>query len=57
MNLYRIQYTETINRITYNRVEFFEAADNSAAVTIANSKFPAEATNEKLYNIGTEVSL
>lgn len=57
MNIYRVQYTETINRITYDRVDFFEAADNTAAITEAGNRFPGGATNKKLYNIGTEVSL
>ena len=57
MNIYRLQYTETINRITYDRIIFLEAVDNAAAIIAANSKFPAGAINKKLYNIGTEVSL
>ena len=57
MNIYRMEYTETIYRITSNRVIFFEAADDAAAVTEANTRFPAGATGKKLYNIGTLVDL
>ena len=57
MNIYRLQFTETINRITYDRIIFLEAADDAAAVIDANSRFPAGVTNKKLYNVGTEVSL
>lgn len=57
MNLYRLQYTETINRITYDRVEFFEGADNNSAITEANARFPIGTTSKKLYNIGVGVNL
>ncbi len=57
MNLYKLQYTEVINRITHDRVVFFEATDDEAAVTEANTRFPGGATRKKLYQIGTEVEL
>ena len=57
MNIYRIQYTRTINRITRDIVLFIEAVDDDVAITVANGRFPIGVINKKLYNVGTEVSL
>ncbi len=55
MNYYKIMYThkERGGSVTRDYVDYFEAANDRAAKTEANNRFPAGATNKKLYNIGT----
>ena len=58
MTIYRLQFTHAINGGSEDCVLYFEAENDSAAVTEANNNLlPSSATNEKLYNIGAEVSL
>ncbi len=57
--LYRLSYTKTRTQYTEDVVEYFEAVNDSAAVTEANRQLTAEdpTTDDTLYKVGTEVSL
>ena len=57
--LYRLSYTKARLQHTTDVVEYFEAANDSAAVTEANVRLGREdpTTNDTLYVVGTEVSL
>jgi len=57
--LYRLSYTKTRTQYTEDVVEYFEAVNDSAAVTEANRRLDAEdpTINDTLYSVGTAVSL